>query len=122
MATEDSEAPEWVSSLIKEYVAYFETEEGSSQRASAKAELRDQGEACYKEGNYSKAVEKFAKHLAVHLLDPHVDHEAQAALYANIGSCLHMLDDLELAKVRSIKRKLSPVASHLHVHAWLIIS
>ena len=92
---------ERVAVMLAEFKEYFLSDEGKKLRSKAKSTLAEEGQLCYKQCDFEGALEKFCKYTAAALLDKTVDREVEASLWANLGSCLHHLDEIELAKVRS---------------------
>ncbi|KAL1528088.1 hypothetical protein AB1Y20_009454 [Prymnesium parvum] len=89
---------ERISTMLREFIEYFKSDAGKGEIIQAKSALPEEGQACYKASDYDTAAEKFTKQLAAVLVSSPIDHETEASLYANIGSCMHMLDELEISK------------------------
>jgi hypothetical protein len=97
----DAESLDRVSDLLRDFSLEFQTDEGAKGRSKSKSVLSDEAQAAYKKQDYEASLQKFAKYLAAVLLDSPIDHEVEASLLANVGSCLHHLGENELAKVRT---------------------
>jgi len=93
-----AEGNDRVASMLKDFKEEFQTTEGAKTRSKAKTALPEEAQKAYKTQDYEIALTKFCKYLAAVLLDKSPDGEVEASLLANIGSCLHHLNDDELAK------------------------
>jgi len=97
-AAEALESSERVASKIQECKDFFASEEGKKELSGAKTTCSEEAQVLYKAGDYNGSLDKFCKYLAAVKLDKTPDPEVEASLYANLASCLHHLDELELAK------------------------
>ena len=99
---------------LEEYKAKVAEEVTRSwQRSRLVNKLTEEAQVAHKTGRYEVSLDKFLYLLAVVELDPKTGtgpNETRATLTSNIGSALHFLGELELAKVR---RARSPLAHHL---------
>ena len=103
--------------MLRDFKEEFQTEEGAKGRSKAKSTLAEEAQAAYKIQDYSNSLVKFTKYIAAVLLDKSPDAEVEASLYANIGSCLHHLGEVDLGKVwvavaRAVHAEISNGPTH----------
>jgi len=96
--SEALESPDRVAVLIAEAKKYFESDEGKNSRSKAKSDEPEEAQLCYKRMDYRAALEHFVKYVAAVQLDTTPDAEVEASVFANLASCLHHLEETELAK------------------------
>jgi len=100
----DAESPdEKVAMMVHDFKTEYETPEGRKTRSKDKRVLPEEAQRSYKACDYNGALGKFVKYLAALSLDKKMDPETEASMYANIASCLHHLEDFDLAKKYYVK-------------------